>query len=53
MEIYIEHKIFNQLKHDEGRSVNFPSGSRQGRRVLDPFNINSIVYERHATIQRN
>ena len=43
MEIYIEHKIFCQLKHDQDWSVNLLSGSRQGRLLLYPFNINNIV----------
>ena len=42
-EIYIEHKIFYQLMHDQDWSVNLPSGSRQGRLLLDPFNINYTV----------
>ena len=41
--IYIEHKIFCQLKHDQDWSVNLPSGSRQGRLLFDPLNINYIV----------
>ena len=43
MEIHIEHKIFCQLKHDQDWSVNLLSGSRPGRLLLDPFNINNIV----------
>ena len=43
IKIYIEHKIFCQLKHDQDWSVNLSSGSRQGRLLLDPFNINYIV----------
>ena len=33
-EIYIEHKIFYQLKHDQDWSVNLASGCRQGRLLL-------------------
>ena len=36
-------EIFLQFVHDQDSSVNLPSGSRQGRLLLFPFNINYTV----------
>ena len=42
-EIYIEHQNILTAIHDQDWSVNLPSGSRQGRLLLYPFNINYTV----------
>ena len=42
-EINIEHQNILTAVHDKDWSVNLPSGSRQGRLLLEPFNINYTV----------
>ena len=41
--IYKEHQNILTAKQDQDLSVNLPSGSRQGRLLLDPFKINYTV----------
>ena len=49
-EIYIEHQNILTAIHYQDWSVNLLSRSRQGRLLLEPFNINSTVIC-HSTIQ--
>ena len=43
MEHYREHQNILTAIHDHDGSVNLPSGSRQGKLLLDPLNINYTV----------
>ena len=42
-EHYREHQNILPAVNDQDWSVNLPSGSRQGRLLLEPFNINYTV----------
>ena len=42
-EHYREHQNILTAIHDQDWSVDLPSRSRQGKRLLDPFNINYTV----------
>ena len=51
-EIYKEHQNILTAIHDQDGSVNLPSGSRQGRLLLEPFNINyTVIWKQLSTYQ--
>ena len=51
MEHHKEHQHILKAIHDQDLSINVPSGYRQGRLLLYPFNINYIYYNMKVTPQ--